>query len=227
MEYITTERIKMQEPLIISAKSMADRVRLRRSELKMSQKELAALVGVGQADISKLEAGGVSRPHYVTSLAKALRVDPYWLESGKSSNIRGADLGKRVPVISNVRAGTWGEINDHEPDTDETIEARTITPSKTAFALKVQGDSMTRDEQPSFPDGTYIIVEPEIGAKPGDFVVAIDAATNVATFKRLGTDGSRWYLIALNKSYPPIEIGNEEKRIVGVVVEFWVGGKLR
>lgn len=152
---------------------------------------------------------------------------PDWLRppSGQGNTIPAVNRGK-VPVISAVRAGNWGEINDHVPDTDRFADARFSTPSRYAFALEVEGDSMVSDVGPSFPAGTIIIVEPERSAKPGDFVVAKDVSTQRGTFKRLMTDGSRWYLKPLNRDYLPLEIDDPAKRVIGVVIEFWNGGKL-
>jgi SOS-response transcriptional repressor LexA len=85
---------------------------------------------------------------------------------------------------------------------------------------------MTASDGRSFPDGTIIIVEPEKAAKAGDYVVAKDVVTQRATFKKLATDGARWYLRALNRDYPVIEIDDPAQRVIGVVVEYWTGGKL-
>jgi SOS-response transcriptional repressor LexA len=131
-----------------------------------------------------------------------------------------------VPLISSVRAGTWGEIEDHQAESEERVAVREVKTSAGAFALKVEGDSMTSDAAPTFPDGTVLIVEPGRAPKVGDYVVAKDTATQKATFKRLTTDGSRWYLKPLNSSYPTLEIDDPAKRVIGVVVEYWLGGKL-
>lgn len=132
----------------------------------------------------------------------------------------------QVPLISWVRAGDWGEIDDHNPDTTETVPAYYSNPSKYAFALTVDGDSMTSPVGLSFPHGCKLIADPERSPKAGDYVIAKDTLTQKATFKRLGTDGGRWYLQALNKDYKTIEIDHPEKRVIGVIIEFYIGGKL-
>lgn len=141
-------------------------------------------------------------------------------------NVRPAAKRGSVPVISSVRAGSWGQINDHIPDTDRTVEARYSSPSKHAFALEVEGDSMVAASGPSFPAGTVIVVEPERAPKPGDYVVAKDVATRKGTFKKLMSDGARWYLKPLNRDYPTLELDDPAQRVIGVVIEYWTGGKL-
>lgn len=143
------------------------------------------------------------------------------------SGLSMADMARGlVPLISSVRAGTWGEINDHMPDTQETFPVREAKTGPHAFALRVEGDSMTNDSGLTFPEGTVLIVDPERAAKAGDYVVAKDVDTQRATFKRLTTDGARWYLKPLNRDYRPIEIDDPAMRVIGVVVEYWMGGKL-
>ena len=145
----------------------------------------------------------------------------------KLSGLSMADIAKGlVPLISSVRAGTWGEINDHMPDTQETFPVREAKTGPHAFALRVEGDSMTNDSGLTFPEGTVLIVDPDRSAKAGDYVVAKDVDTQRATFKRLTTDGARWYLKPLNRDYRPIEIDDPAMRVIGVVVEYWMGGKL-
>ena len=51
-------------------------------------------------------------------------------------------------------------------------------------------------------------------------------AAQRATFKQLTSDGLMSYLKPLNPAYPTQAIDNERIRIVGVVIEWFVGGKL-
>lgn len=209
--------------------SLSERIKTRRKELELSQFEVARRAGITQGAVAHLEKAISESSRHLPKIAVALSTSVEWLTTGKnapSGNIIAIPAGQQVPLISSVRAGNWGEINDHEPDTDITFTARETTPSKYAFALRVDGDSMTCDSGLSFPEGTVLIVEPERNPKAGDFVVAKDVVTQKATFKRLTTDGARWYLRALNRDYPPIEIDAPEQRVIGVVIEYWTGGKL-
>lgn len=64
-------------------KTMAERVKDRRAQLKMTQNELAELVGCSQPQIAKIERGG--KTSLVVELAKALQVDAEWLKRGVQS----------------------------------------------------------------------------------------------------------------------------------------------
>ena len=161
-----------------------------------------------------------------------------WIATGKGpkmaqeqkSNVGPVSARKTVPLISLIKAGSWGDVqDDFQPgEADEWIDAYETQPGENAFALRVTGDSMTSPYpgDMSFPDGTIIIVDPARAAHAGDFVVAKDVGTQTATFKRLAHDAGRWYLKPLNPTYPSIEIDDPAIRVIGRVIEFRRGGKL-
>jgi SOS-response transcriptional repressor LexA len=147
-----------------------------------------------------------------------------------AANVESAPPGRRVPLISWVQAGMWAEVQDnfHPGEADDWAIAFDTLPGKSAFALRVSGDSMTSPYpgELSFPDGTIIIVDPDRQADAGTFVVAKDVTTQKATFKKLTHDGGRWFLKPLNPSYPTIEIDDPGMRVIGRVIEFQTRGKL-
>lgn len=149
---------------------------------------------------------------------------------GAVANVHEIESRRSVPLISWVRAGDFEEVQDHlQPgEADEWIEVYDTKPGESAFALRVDGDSMTSPYpgELSFPEGTIIVVDPLRGAAAGDFVVAKDVHTQRATFKKLTTDGGRWYLKPLNPAYPIIEIDDPSMRVIGRVIEYQTRGKL-
>jgi len=147
------------------------------------------------------------------------------------SNVESVKVRRSVPLVSWVRAGIWGDVSDpfHAGEADEWIDVYDTQSGDQAFALTVVGDSMTSQNPgngPSFPNGTIIIVDPSRAADVGDFVVAKDVVTQQATFKRLASDGGRWYLRPLNPAYPTIEIDDPAMRIIGKVTEMVFRRKL-
>lgn len=234
---------------------LKDRLKLAMSDPKVTGVALAKACKIAAPSVSEWLSGETKSlsATNLLSAAKFLNVTPDWLASGigpmrktytsttitnhtaqepalkyetQPSNVESIATKKEVPLISWVRAGGWGEIDDHNPDTTETAPIRYSQPGRYAFALSVDGDSMTTNIGLSFPHGTTIIVDPERLAKVGDFVVAKDVSTQMATFKRLSYDGGRWYLRPQNKEYPTLEIDHPEKRVIGVVIEFYIGAKL-
>ena len=87
--------------------------------------------------------------------------------------------------------------------------------SPCSFALRVQGPSM----EPEFTEGDYIIVDPEIRAESGDYVVAKNGDEE-ATFKRYFKDGEKHFLMPLNEDWgKPMDMTGHQWRIVGPVVQ--------
>ena len=209
--------------------SLAVRLRTAREAAKLTQGKLAELSGVSQSDISKIERGATQSPAGLVELAVALGRDPLWLKTGQGSpessvkNVTSVTSKSSVPLISWVAAGNLGEVEDmYQPgEADEWIACFESQPGKNAFALRVEGDSMTSPYpgEISFPSGTIIVIDPGRAAQAGDFVVAKDVLTQQATFKKLTYDGGRWFLKPLNPSYPTLEIDDPALRVIGRLVE--------
>lgn len=167
----------------------------------------------------------------IEHLSKLLRTSGEWLLTGRgrksleesevvdvSSVYRAAH--STLPIISSVQAGEWGSAADpFEPgEADEWRDVYTkVGPS--AFILRVKGDSMTNPNGlPSAPEGSLIVVDPDVVAEHRRLVVAKLDTDQEATFKMLVVDGGQRYLKPLNPDYRPIAV-NGSCRIVGVVVQ--------
>ena len=137
-----------------------------------------------------------------------------WLDSldMEGNTSAGPSIGGRVPLISDVQAGMYREFVDnfHPGDGGLELFSTTAPVNKHTFALRVSGDSM----EPRFPEGTILIVEPEMEPLPGYFVIAKDV-NGGTTFKQLTRDGVDWYLKPLNERYPIKPLG--KSTIIGVV----------
>jgi SOS-response transcriptional repressor LexA len=223
--------------------------------MSMSERLIAAMEASGVSQASLARACGVKPPSVngwlsgkakflrgenLLSAAAALGVNQQWLATGEgqmkpshtAGNIELSELSfigvakGTVPLISSVRAGAWGEINAFDLDAEETFAVRDSNVGARAFALRVEGDSMTWDGRPNFTEGTILVVDPDRAAKAGDYVIAKNTDKQAALFKKLVTDGLSWQLKSLNRDYKPIEIDDPSVRVIGVVVEYWLGGKL-
>ncbi|RBO82593.1 LexA family protein [Marinomonas aquiplantarum] len=209
--------------------TIAERVKQQRTHLKLTQAELAKVVGISQQSLQKIEDGRTHNPRKLLELSNALECSPEWLQFGivansdeSSSNVTSAPFGfpsKKLPVISHVQAGSWGEAVDYR-DLGDDIEWQESpsSASENAFWLKVVGDSMTSSSGQSIPEGHLILVDPNIAADNGSLVIAKLEGTDEVTFKKLVIDAGHKYLKPLNPEYRSIEI-NGNCRIVGVVTE--------
>lgn len=212
-------------------------------ELKdvVGQSAVGRLLNASPQTIKNWESRGVSKTGAITA-QEIVGCSATWVLEGTGlmtamfrepdavSNIEPVERKKRVPLISWVRAGLWNDVQDpfHPGEADDWAEAYDTRPGDNAFALRVIGDSMTNPVpgDRTFPEGTIIIVDPGRSADAGDYVVAKDIGTQKATFKRLVSDGGRWYLKPLNPAYPTVEIDDPNIRVIGKVIEYQTRGKL-
>lgn len=209
------------------SKTFGERLREARLGAGLTQAQLAKLAGVSQQAIQKAErsTSATSGSRFVVSLARFTHVSPDWLSTGNGdrapagspepSNVSpGPDLRPPVPLVSWVQAGDWTECTDPYPPgmADEWISPSTKV-SACSFALKVRGDSM----EPKFTEGDTLIVDPEVEARSGDFVIVRLDDAQEATFKQLVVDGGERFLKPVNPRYPVVPI-NGNATIVGVVV---------
>lgn len=226
--------------------TFATRVRTRRKQLGLSQKELAAKAKISQTTISDIERGRNDGSREMLPLARALQVNADWLESGLGdmdnalhSTLRGrscltstlgdADMANtaptsplvgRVPVISWVRAGEFcGIVNLYEPGDAEDWLPRGPKHGKHTYALKITGDSMVAPYpgQRTYPPGCWVYVDPDVAVTNGCRVIAKLPDSQEATFKQYVEDGGKRYLKPLNPQYPTMEM-TEGMLLCGVVV---------
>ncbi|MBB1299180.1 LexA family transcriptional regulator [Pseudoalteromonas sp. SR41-7] len=202
-----------------------------RLEQQMKATSIKGIDIVNKLNVSKGTVSqwrnGVTKPggENAIRLAKFLRCNLTWLIEGKGSpnkNLElelGPDLRGKAPLISWVQAGKWKEIdvNMIREDVGITYYQHTANVSDDSFALRVKGDSMTSNTGgKSIPEGSVIIVDPNLSAEHGKVIVARLEDSNEATLKQLVIDGGSKYLKPFNNSYPTMPI-NGNCTIIGVV----------
>ncbi len=69
--------------MITTLITLGERLKFARKKRGLSQASLAKLAGVAQGTIGNLESGERKSPRGLLSIARALKVDPNWLETGK------------------------------------------------------------------------------------------------------------------------------------------------
>ncbi|BBL71098.1 LexA family protein [Methylogaea oryzae] len=200
--------------------SLGQRLKTAREAKKLTQLSLAQRSGVSQQLISRLEGGHIESTTEIFPLADTLGVDARWLATGQGSMRDGSEENAskpliHVPVVSWVAAGNWREMI--EDDEHKSI-AVTCKVGRNAYALQIKGDSM----EPVFPNGSYIVVDPDLEPRPGNYVVVRLNETHEATFKQLIVEGGIQYLKPLNPRYPIMEV-RQEASFCGVVRHMEMG----
>lgn len=211
-----------------------DQTNIRRERLRLlikerSQPVIAKQTNRPSSQFTDMLAGRKSFGEKVARmLEQELSLPPKWFDQPLSNQVRepqaeylasssgvttGPEVRGRVPLISWVQAGTMTEIENSLVPGDAVDWIDTTAPVRRhTYAVRVEGDSM----EPEFPQGIILIVEPDMQAENGDFVI-VRNGDDEATFKKLVKDGGDWYLKPINPRYPIKSLG--DAKIVGVVRE--------
>ncbi len=72
---------------------------------------------------------------------------------------------------------------------------------------------------PKFQEGDKVVIDPDLEAHPGHFVVAKRAHDKAVTFKQLRKEGEEFYLYALNPDWP--------ERVIRLTEEWHICGRAR
>lgn len=185
----------------------------------MSEQQFADAIGVSRGAVQQWEKLGGTAPKRTNQpqVAKVLGVSVAELVSG-GSNVGGRMIGRaEVPLLSEVEAGNYTVIDNFKPKGQFDMIPVTVEVKRYTYALRVHGDSMVSEQGDSFPEGSIIVVEPEMPALLGDYVIALNSS-NETTFKQLVKDSGDLYLKPLNLRYPIKPLGSA--KVIGVVREF-------
>ena len=198
--------------------ALGKQIRRYREHRDWTLERLSSESGVAVGTISALENRDSLRSIYAAKIAAAFGVSVETLMDADPANqvlvqerpnVTQVPAMRLVPILNKVNAGMYKEIVEAHPDDIDYVPVYMPTKRYT-FALRVDGDSM----EPGFPHGCIVIVDPEIEAKPNDYVIAMNG-DNESTFKQLIKDGPDFYLRPRNPRYPIKPLGTAS--IIGVV----------
>jgi SOS-response transcriptional repressor LexA len=223
-------------------------IRQKRTERGLTLQQVGDVFGIGRASVSDWESDktrpdatrlsklaevlGTTTDTLLVYLSDSKKKGSQFVESkGKESltladqNVIEGVTARRLPVISWVQAGEWGEIVDNfQPGDAEEWVLCPFPSSDASFVLKVVGQSMHNPGGDlSFVEGDYISVDPRKEPLHRSLVIAKRRSDQSATFKQLLIENDGTILLhALNPSWPNRYIAvDEDTVIVGVVTGQW------
>jgi len=190
--------------------SFPKRVAAARQAVGMTQAELASAVGVVQRQIAAYEgAEAKPREKVLVNLAAALGTTVAWLTTGQgegpdTTNIKRTVTVREVPLLTHVQVMGIGFDFDNFIKSASASEFVPAPPDagEFSFAYQVSGSSMESPGGVSFPDGTIVIVDPEVMPEHGDFGLFILNDDDMPIFKQYVIDQGIGYLRSLNPQYP-------------------------
>ncbi|SFN20252.1 SOS-response transcriptional repressor LexA (RecA-mediated autopeptidase) [Izhakiella capsodis] len=200
--------------------NLASRTKKRRTELDMTQAEVAKRAGISQQSIEAIENGKTLKPRNLLALAAALECDARWLLLGGDVVPDSSFIARRVPVLSYSQAATLINAGPIPAPLDGDYLLTTSALSERSFALRIQGDAM----EPEFREGDIVIIDANVYPVPGEFVAASNGSP-VATFKKYrpvgdGAKGEEAFeLVPLNSDYPTYRSWEKPVTLMGTMVE--------
>ena len=212
-----------------STKSVGKLIYDRRTELGITQKEVADFVGVSEATVSRWESGHIDnmRRDSIAALSKILRLSPLAIMgiddtdlSSRLPNMVPIDARTfRVPIVGRVAAGR-PIVADEEIIGYEYIDNKYSKDGHEYFGLRIVGKSM----EPTIMDGDIVIVRRQNYVENGEIaIVLIDGEEATAKEVKESADGIT--LIGHNTAvytphfYSAQEVKNLPVQIIGRVVQ--------
>ena len=212
-----------------STKSVGKLIYDRRTELGITQKEVADFVGVSEATVSRWESGHIDnmRRDRIAALSKILRLSPLAIMgiddtdlSTRLPNMVPIDARTfRVPIVGRVAAGR-PIVADEEIIGYEYIDNKYSKDGHEYFGLRIVGKSM----EPTIMDGDIVIVRRQNYVENGEIaIVLIDGEEATAKEVKESADGIT--LIGHNTAvytphfYSAQEVKNLPVQIIGRVVK--------
>lgn len=140
-----------------------------------------------------------------------------------------ASPSKRIPLLTYAQAGSFcsrGQVQhpDAAIESGDFISVDDDTPDG-SFALIVEGRSM----EPVFLEGDIIVIDPNLTARPGDYVLGCrvneftgEFETTFKKYRARGVDSMGrevFELVPLNDDYPTISSADQQIEVAGVMVE--------
>ena len=211
-----------------STKSVGKLIYDRRTELGITQKEVADFVGVSEATVSRWESGHIDnmRRDRIAALSKILRMSPLAIMgidddlSSRLPNMVSIEARTfRVPIVGRVAAGR-PILADEEIIGYEYIDNKYSKDGHEYFGLRIVGKSM----EPTIMDGDIVIVRRQNYVENGEIaIVLIDGEEATAKEVKESADGIS--LIGHNAAvytphfYSAQEVKNLPVQIIGRVVQ--------
>lgn len=195
----------------------------RRIELNLTMLEVAKLVGVSEATISRYESGNIKnmRRDRIEKYAKALQVSPSEFldiqEEPQISKIPYTEEGTvLVPLIGKVAAGYSCHAEDNISEYIRT-DGSSLKTGYDYFWLEVKGDSM----EPELHEKDLVLVQEQSELDTECYaVVTVDNEDGLV--KQVQIDNTKITLKSINPYYPPRVFEKQDMnriKIVGRVIE--------
>lgn len=210
--------------------TIGSRVKHRREELGLSQKDVADHCGISQAAVAKIEDGRTRRPRNLLELSEILKTSSQWLlfgtgghdvysqdaiASGGLHDAHRNQIVQKIPVwgVVDAQDGEKYAINTEDTPIDWIDPLPVQESDKDAFGLLISGESMS----PKYEPGYIVCVNTRKPAIKGKDCV-IELKDGGAYLKRyISTSGDDYVFEQLNPAKKLTIKKKDVKRLLPVV----------
>ena len=210
--------------------SIADRIKTKMLDVGLSQRDLAARIGVSQVAIHNLVSGKSSSSRKLVEIADALGCSPEWLLKGIEPISDPDPLYVQIPILDvEVAAGNGRYIDseriiDWVPVSRDWIQKKGL-PKDSLMAVHVVGSSML----PRLHDSDVILINTSDKSPSSGGVYALSVGDELRVKRLIKRIDGAWIISSDNKSDPvnQDEILSEHDmknvRIIGKAVKVLMG----
>lgn len=192
------------------------------AELGINESELARRTGIGQPVVHRICSGETDNPKVATlspianffaiSISQLIGDEPLPANRIPGTFNPDAQGWRQLPVLSWKQAITWPNLpikSNPLPTISTDIEL-----SPHAYALAVRDTTM----EPRFPEGTVLLIEPELQPSNLDFAIVHIEGHELPNFKQILIDGDHIILKPLNSDFKTFLL-DRPHRFLGVMVQ--------
>lgn len=137
----------MQELFNPGMETLAKRLRELREKAELTQVQLAESAGLRQSDISKIEQGRILKSTKIATLARVLRCNPYWLESGEGDPQQETERRSQAGGLSQ-HAVLLGKTFDMLKNDEDRVLAYNAATAAITYYLNRRGSAPTASPAP-------------------------------------------------------------------------------
>lgn len=192
------------------------------TEIRINESELARRTGIGQPVIHRICSGETDNPKVATlspianffaiSISQLIGDEPLPVNRIPGTYNPGITGWTQIPLLSWEQAANWPNLGESSKPT-QTISTD-LNLNENSYALTVKDVTM----EPRFPEGTVLIVDPNLQPQDRDFVIVHINGQKLPSFKQVLIDGDNVYLKPLNPDFKTVLLDKQHK-FLGVMVQ--------
>ncbi len=192
------------------------------AELGINESELARRTGIGQPVVHRICSGETDNPKVATlspianffavSIDQLFGTEPLPPDRIPGTFNPDAQGWRQIPLLSWEQVLFWPSLTQ-KPSPLPTVSTD-IELSQHAYALTVRDTTM----EPRFPEGTVLLVDPELSPSSLDFAIVHIEGQHLPNFKQVLIDGEHTILKPLNPDFKTLLLDKPHK-FLGVMIQ--------